>query len=291
MFLVLLYFALPLVDVLLCAEVSGLPGGDRLDCVKASDQCLKEQSCSTKYRTLRQCVAGKESNFSRATGLEAKDECRSAMEALKQKSLYNCRCKRGMKKEKNCLRIYWSMYQSLQGNDLLEDSPYEPVNSRLSDIFRLAPIVSVLDLMDNFDNLGKATGICQEFDSMLKMLRLLHVFFLEYFFDAISTMIKFFGGTKPDGSGMDLWLGQNAVTLRDERSGGRGEQRKINCSIKYCKARGKNSEEGLALGGPDHAGNIEGNSFSIFLSQFYPNMSFYENNQFRLCNPKMAQME
>uniref|UniRef100_A0A8D0L1Q6 GDNF/GAS1 domain-containing protein n=1 Tax=Sphenodon punctatus TaxID=8508 RepID=A0A8D0L1Q6_SPHPU len=143
MFLATLYFVLPLMDVLLSAEVSGLPGGgDRLDCVKASDQCLKEQSCSTKYRTLRQCVAGKESNFSRTTGLEAKDECKSAMEALKQKSLYNCRCKRGMKKEKNCLRIYWSMYQSLQGNDLLEDSPYEPVNSRLSDIFRLAPIVA-----------------------------------------------------------------------------------------------------------------------------------------------------
>lgn len=98
--------------MLLSAEVSG---GDRLDCVKASDQCLKEQSCSTKYRTLRQCVAGKETNFSLASGLEAKDECRSAMEALKQKALYNCRCKRGMKKEKNCLRIYWSMYQSLQG--------------------------------------------------------------------------------------------------------------------------------------------------------------------------------
>lgn len=102
-------------EVLFSAEVSGLLGGDHLDCVKASDQCLREQSCSTKYRTLRQCVAGKESNFSRAAGLEAKDECKSAMEALKQKSLYNCRCKRGMKKEKNCLRIYWSMYQSLQG--------------------------------------------------------------------------------------------------------------------------------------------------------------------------------
>lgn len=138
MFLATLYFALPLLDVLLSAEVSG---GDRLDCVKASDQCLKEQSCSTKYRTLRQCVAGKETNFSLTSGLEAKDECRSAMEALKQKSLYNCRCKRGMKKEKNCLRIYWSMYQSLQGNDLLEDSPYEPVNSRLSDIFRVVPFI------------------------------------------------------------------------------------------------------------------------------------------------------
>lgn len=109
--------------MLLSVEVSG---GDRLDCVKASDQCLKEQSCSSKYRTLRQCVAGKETNFSLASGLEAKDECRSAMEALKQKSLYNCRCKRGMKKEKNCLRIYWSMYQSLQGTSpppLPDDPP------------------------------------------------------------------------------------------------------------------------------------------------------------------------
>ncbi|KAJ6669036.1 hypothetical protein lerEdw1_007845 [Lerista edwardsae] len=144
MSLATLYFVLPLMEVLLSAEVSGLLGADRLDCVRASDQCIREQSCSTKFRTLRQCVAGKESNFSRPTGLEAKDECKSAMEALKQKSLYNCRCKRGMKKEKNCLRIYWSMYQSLQGNDLLEESPYEPVNSRLSDIFRLAPIVSVV---------------------------------------------------------------------------------------------------------------------------------------------------
>uniref|UniRef100_A0A8V0ZR92 GDNF family receptor alpha-1 n=1 Tax=Gallus gallus TaxID=9031 RepID=A0A8V0ZR92_CHICK len=160
MFLALLYLALPLADVLLSAEVSGLPGGDRLDCVKASDQCLKEQSCSTKYRTLRQCVAGKESNFSRATGLEAKDECKSAMEALKQKSLYNCRCKRGMKKEKNCLRIYWSMYQSLQGNDLLEDSPYEPVNSRLSDIFRLAPIVSVEPVLSKGNNCLDAAKAC-----------------------------------------------------------------------------------------------------------------------------------
>lgn len=27
------------------------------------------------------------------------------------------------------------------GNDLLEDSPYEPVNSRLSDIFRVVPFI------------------------------------------------------------------------------------------------------------------------------------------------------
>ncbi|KAM4607120.1 GDNF family receptor alpha-1a isoform 1-T1 [Polymixia lowei] len=142
MFLTTLYVVLPLLDVLCYAEDSVLVGSNRLDCVKANEQCLKEHGCSTKYRTMRQCVAGgKESNFSKVAGLEAKDECRSAMDALKQSPLYNCRCKRGMKKEKNCLRIYWGVYQTLQGNDFLEDSPYEPVNSRLSDIFRLAPII------------------------------------------------------------------------------------------------------------------------------------------------------
>ncbi|MED6250836.1 GDNF receptor alpha-1 [Ataeniobius toweri] len=141
MIFALLYF-LPLIDVLTYAEENLRAGASRLDCVRASDQCLREQACSTKYRTMRQCVAGgKESNFSLVAGVEARDECRSAMEALKQSPLYNCRCKRGMKKEKNCLRIYWGFYQSLQGNDFLEESPYEPVNKRLSDIFRLAPIL------------------------------------------------------------------------------------------------------------------------------------------------------
>ncbi|KAM7408286.1 hypothetical protein PAMA_002140 [Pampus argenteus] len=145
MILTVLYVLLPLLDVLSYAEETLRAGATRLDCVRASEQCLKEQACSTKYRTMRQCVAGgKESNFSMVAGLEAKDECRSAMDALKQSPLYNCRCKRGMKKEKNCLRIYWGIYQTLQGNDFLEDSPYEPVNSRLSDIFRLAPIIGTV---------------------------------------------------------------------------------------------------------------------------------------------------
>lgn len=86
-----------------------------LDCVKASEQCLREPTCSTKYRTMRQCVAGRESNFSAVPGPEAQGECRSAIEAMKQSPLYNCRCRRGMKKEKNCLRIFWSIFQSLQG--------------------------------------------------------------------------------------------------------------------------------------------------------------------------------
>ncbi|KAM8859396.1 GDNF family receptor alpha-1a isoform 2-T2 [Spinachia spinachia] len=142
MILQVLYVLLPLLDALSRAEEGVRAGAPRLDCVRASEQCLKEQACSTKYRTMRQCAAGgRESNFSMVAGQEARDECRSAMDALKQSPLYHCRCKRGMKKEKNCLRIYWGIYQTLQGNDFLEDSPYVPMNSRLSDIFRLAPII------------------------------------------------------------------------------------------------------------------------------------------------------
>ncbi|XP_010868159.1 GDNF family receptor alpha-1a isoform X2 [Esox lucius] len=166
MILVTLYVVLPLLDVLYAQE-NALSGPNRLDCVKASDQCMKEQGCSTKYRTMRQCVAGgKERNFSMVAGRE--DECRSVMDALKQSPLYNCRCKRGMKKEKNCLRIYWGIYQTLQGNDFLEDSPYETMNSRLSDIFRLAPIISGEPAVTRENNCLNAAKACNLNDTCKK---------------------------------------------------------------------------------------------------------------------------
>ncbi|XP_019738991.1 GDNF family receptor alpha-1b [Hippocampus comes] len=142
----------------------------RLDCVKASERCLREAPCSTKYRTMRQCVAGRHSGAAAAavTAPEARGECRSAMEAIKQNPLNRCRCRRGMKKEKNCLRIFWSIYQSLQGNDLLEYSPYEPVNSRLSDIFRLAPIIAAEPASAKENNCLNAAKACNLNDTCKK---------------------------------------------------------------------------------------------------------------------------
>ncbi|KAJ8013893.1 hypothetical protein DPEC_G00034540 [Dallia pectoralis] len=167
MILVTLYVVLPLLDVLYAQE-SALSGPNRLDCVKASDLCMKEHGCSTKYRTMRQCVAGgKERNFSVVVA-GREDECRSVMDALKQSPLYNCRCKRGMKKEKNCLRIYWGIYQTLQGNDFLEDSPYETMNSRLSDIFRLAPILSGEPAVSRENNCLNAAKACNLNDTCKK---------------------------------------------------------------------------------------------------------------------------
>nr|XP_060643191.1 GDNF family receptor alpha-2 [Anolis sagrei ordinatus] len=112
-----------------------------VDCARANELCAADSSCSSRYRTLRQCVAGRDRNT-----MLANKECQAALEVLQESPLYDCRCKRGMKKELLCLQIYWSIHLGLAaGDEFYEASPYEPVTSRLSDIFRLASIVSGMD--------------------------------------------------------------------------------------------------------------------------------------------------
>ncbi|KAM9608559.1 GDNF family receptor alpha-2 [Harpia harpyja] len=116
-----------------------------VDCVRANELCAAEPSCSSRYRTLRQCLAGRDRNT-----MLANKECQAALEVLQESPLYDCRCKRGMKKELQCLQIYWSIHLGLtEGEEFYEASPYEPVTSRLSDIFRLASIFSGMDPATN----------------------------------------------------------------------------------------------------------------------------------------------
>ncbi|XP_072883933.1 GDNF family receptor alpha-1b [Hemitrygon akajei] len=169
-----LYFVLPIIDAVV--QTAGVSTAiNRVDCVKANELCTGDPACSSKYRTLRQCLAG---SASMVTGPEAKNECISAMEAVRQSPLYNCRCKRGMKNEKRCLRIYWSIHQSfmneftITGHDLV-GSPYEPLNNRLSDIFRAASIISGAEPIGSKGNscldAAKACNLndnCKKFRSM-----------------------------------------------------------------------------------------------------------------------------
>ncbi|XP_058869627.1 GDNF family receptor alpha-2-like [Acipenser ruthenus] len=112
-----------------------------VDCVKANEQCAVDSLCSSRYRTLRQCLAGRDRNT-----MLANKECQAALEVLQESPLYDCRCKRGMKRELQCLQIYWSIHLGLtEGEQFYETSPYEPVSFRLTDIFRLASISSGMD--------------------------------------------------------------------------------------------------------------------------------------------------
>ncbi|KAJ8260592.1 hypothetical protein COCON_G00163150 [Conger conger] len=112
-----------------------------VDCVKASDLCNQSPQCSSRYRIMRQCLVGKE----RAAML-ANQDCQAALEVLQHSLLYDCRCRRGMRKELQCLQNYWSIHLGLaEEEEFYETSPYEPVTARHSDMFRLASIISGMD--------------------------------------------------------------------------------------------------------------------------------------------------
>ncbi|NWU82303.1 GFRA2 protein, partial [Onychorhynchus coronatus] len=95
-----------------------------VDCVRANELCAGEPSCSSRYRTLRQCLAGRDRNT-----MLANKECQAALEVLQESPLYDCRCKRGMKKELQCLQIYWSIHLGLtegMGGGSSPDRPPPP---------------------------------------------------------------------------------------------------------------------------------------------------------------------
>ncbi|KTG40442.1 hypothetical protein cypCar_00006974, partial [Cyprinus carpio] len=122
-----------------CAGVPRLVSGGRWDCLTAGDSCSSDEACSPRLRTLRQCVAG---GGSVKLGPGARNHCENAVTALLSSPLHRCQCKRGMKREKNCLSIYWSLKQSvLHGLSLVENYPYEPVE-RGFDYVRLASIAA-----------------------------------------------------------------------------------------------------------------------------------------------------
>lgn len=89
------------------------------DCLEAGDSCSGDETCSPRLRTLRQCVAG---NGSMKLGPGARSQCANAVSALLSSPLHGCQCKRGMKKEKNCLSIYWSLHQSIIHGQLWDQS-------------------------------------------------------------------------------------------------------------------------------------------------------------------------
>ncbi|XP_034025910.1 GDNF family receptor alpha-2-like [Thalassophryne amazonica] len=116
------------------------PQPEWVDCVQASELCNQNPHCSSRYRVMRQCLVGKEKD----SMLDTNRECQAALEVLLVSPLYDCRCKRGMKKELQCLQSYWSIHMGLtEGEEFYETSPYEPVAPvRHPDAFRLASISS-----------------------------------------------------------------------------------------------------------------------------------------------------
>ncbi|XP_037536597.1 GDNF family receptor alpha-2-like [Nematolebias whitei] len=113
---------------------------ERVDCIQATEMCNQNPSCSSRYRVMRQCLVGKE----KEAMLDNNRDCQAALEVLLGSPLYDCRCKRSMKNELQCLQNYWAIHMGLnEGGDMEDSSPYEPVApNRQPDVSRLASISS-----------------------------------------------------------------------------------------------------------------------------------------------------
>uniref|UniRef100_A0A8C5DBG9 GDNF family receptor alpha 2a n=1 Tax=Gouania willdenowi TaxID=441366 RepID=A0A8C5DBG9_GOUWI len=114
------------VSIYLVVNIEEAPGAhtEWVDCIQASDMCNQNPYCSSRYRVMRQCLVGKE----KEAMLDNNRECQAAMEVLLVSPLYDCRCKRSMKKELQCVQNYWTIHMGLtEGGDLEDSSPYEPV--------------------------------------------------------------------------------------------------------------------------------------------------------------------
>ncbi|XP_026789077.3 GDNF family receptor alpha-4a [Pangasianodon hypophthalmus] len=137
------------------------------DCLTAGDSCSSDEACSPRLRTLRQCVAG---GGSVKLGPGARNHCENAVTALLASPLHRCQCKRGMKREKNCLSIYWSLKQSvIHGLNLVESYPYEPVE-RGFDYVRLASIAAESDAgMATVNHCLDAAKACNVDDTCQKL--------------------------------------------------------------------------------------------------------------------------
>lgn len=79
-----------------------------MDCLRASEVCNQNSQCSSRFRIMRQCLVGRD-----RTTMLANRECQAALEVLQDSPLYDCRCKRGMKRELQCLQSYWSIHMGL----------------------------------------------------------------------------------------------------------------------------------------------------------------------------------
>lgn len=78
------------------------------DCVEALRVCSADPRCEALYRGLELCAADAAVS---PLGEQVAAECLERQDALlgKHPALSSCKCQRGLRKEEQCLHIYWSI--------------------------------------------------------------------------------------------------------------------------------------------------------------------------------------
>ncbi|XP_074865438.1 GDNF family receptor alpha-3 [Carettochelys insculpta] len=112
--------------LLLCraGDLAALPR----DCVASEKVCLSDPACNATYQALENCSLGRAPFLPLNPHTRAR--CLDAELDIRRSPLVNCKCQRRMRRQKHCLRIYWTVHSSVtHGHFKLETSPYEdPAN-------------------------------------------------------------------------------------------------------------------------------------------------------------------
>ncbi|KAM9129554.1 GDNF family receptor alpha-3 isoform 1-T1 [Pangshura tecta] len=152
----------PLLLGLLLCRAGGLLALQR-DCIGAEKICLMDPACNATYQALENCSLDK-THFLPLSP-DARARCWHAKLDLRSSPLLHCKCHRRMRRQKHCLRIYWTVHSSFtHGYFNLETSPYEdPANEEpwKIDYKKLAALVSGSHLAgDSANPCLKATHFC-----------------------------------------------------------------------------------------------------------------------------------
>uniref|UniRef100_A0A8C4Y463 GDNF family receptor alpha 3 n=1 Tax=Gopherus evgoodei TaxID=1825980 RepID=A0A8C4Y463_9SAUR len=120
--------------------------------------CLMDPACNATYQALENCSLDKTRFLPLSP--DARARCWDAKLDLRSSPLLHCKCHRRMRRQKHCLRIYWTVHSSFtHGYFNLETSPYEdPANEEpwKIDYNKLAALVSG----DSANPCLKATHFC-----------------------------------------------------------------------------------------------------------------------------------
>lgn len=108
------------------------------DCVEALRVCSADPRCEALYRGLELCAADAAVS---PLGEQVAAECLERQDALlgRHPALSSCKCQRGLRKEEQCLHIYWSVRLMPGQSPLSCLCPPEVPNSLLSQIYILNP--------------------------------------------------------------------------------------------------------------------------------------------------------
>eukprot|EP00066_Takifugu_rubripes_P009795 XP_003977079.2 PREDICTED: GDNF family receptor alpha-3 [Takifugu rubripes] len=111
------------------------------DCIEALRVCSADPRCEALYRGLELCAADAAVS---PLGEQVAAECLERRDALlgKHPALSSCKCQRGLRKEEQCLHIYWSV-RLMPAEEELETSPYDDTSMET----HMASLVAASSLM------------------------------------------------------------------------------------------------------------------------------------------------